>query len=158
MATAPVNSRPGLVTLRPARADEFEALLALRIAAMQESLERIGRFDPERARRRFEVSFAPEHTRHIVLEGVRSGFVTVKPCAAGLLLDHLYVLPEYQRRGIGSNVLSRVLAEADAQGATLRVGALRGSDSNRFYQRHGFQFVEEAEWDIYYERQPANAG
>lgn len=124
---------------------------------MRDSLERIGRFDPERARLRFEASFAPEHTRHIVLQGVRAGFVTVKPIAAGVLLDHLYVHPEYQGRGIGSNVLSRVLAEADAQGATLRVGALRGSDSNRFYQRHGFVVVEEAEWDTYYERQPAPA-
>jgi len=37
---------------------------------------------------------------------------------------------------------------------TLRVGALRESASNRFYTRHGFQFVESTEFDNYYVRSP----
>jgi len=32
------------------------------------------------------------------------------------------------------------------------VGALRGSDSNRFYRRHGFVQTAESEWDIDYLR------
>ncbi|RQT13111.1 hypothetical protein [Burkholderia contaminans] len=36
-------------------------------------------------------------------------------------------------------------------------GALRGSDSNRFYARHGFVQADEAEWDIYYMRAPGSA-
>jgi hypothetical protein len=34
---------------------------------------------------------------------------------------------------------------------------LRGSDSNRFYQSHGFEFAVEAEFDIYYVRKPKSA-
>ncbi|MET3215601.1 UNVERIFIED_ORG: hypothetical protein ABIC48_003370 [Burkholderia territorii] len=34
------------------------ALVAIRIAAIRDSLERIGRFDPQRARDRFPASFA----------------------------------------------------------------------------------------------------
>ena len=33
-----------------------------------------------------------------------------------------------------------------------KVGALRESDSNRFYQRHGFRLVEQGEFDNYYLR------
>ena len=36
----------------------------------------------------------------------------------------------------------------------VRVGALRGSSSNGFYQRHGFMRTAEDEWDIYYIRMP----
>jgi len=36
-----------------------EALVAIRIAAMRESLERIGRFDRQRARERFLAGFDP---------------------------------------------------------------------------------------------------
>ena len=36
-----------------AEPSDFESLVALRIEAMRESLERIGRFDPVRARERF---------------------------------------------------------------------------------------------------------
>jgi hypothetical protein len=49
-------------------------------------------------------------------------------------------------------VLAQVFAEADAAGAALRVGALRGSDSNRFYAKHGFTLVEETEFDNHYLR------
>ena len=56
------------------------------------------------------------------------------------------------RRGLGGRTLKRLLAQADAQGLPLRVGALRDSDSNRFYQRHGFVQVDESEWDIEYLR------
>ncbi|AIY43476.1 Acetyltransferase [Collimonas arenae] len=84
----------------------------------------------------------------------RAGFVVVKPGPDQLLLDHLYIRPDCQGQGIGAAVLEKIFAEADAQAMPLRVGALRDSDSNRFYQRHGFQFLSEEEWDIYYIRSP----
>ena len=143
--------------LRVAEAADAEALVALRIEAMRESLEHIGRFDPVRARERFLSSFSPEHTRHIEVHGSRVGFVVVKPHENGLLLDHLYVTPLYQNQGIGAAVLRQVFAEADAKVVQLRVGALHGSRSNAFYIRHGFAFVEQAEWDNYYIRPSAKA-
>ena len=48
-------------------AGDFEALLGLRVAVMRESLERIGRFDPKRARERFAATFKPQQTRRIVV-------------------------------------------------------------------------------------------
>jgi GNAT superfamily N-acetyltransferase len=120
-------------------------------------LERVGRFDPQRARARFLESFEPKFTRAIVQAGQRVGFTVVRPHSDGLLLDHLYVHPSHQSRGVGSAVLQVIFAEADARGANLRVGALRGGDSNRFYQSHGFEFSEEAEFDIYYVRRPRSA-
>jgi len=66
----------------------------------------------------------------------------------------MYIAPEYQGRGIGSHVLRRVFEEAEGLAKKIRVGALRGSDSNRFYARHGFRQVSEGEFDIYYERPP----
>jgi GNAT superfamily N-acetyltransferase len=138
--------------LCPATEDDFEQLLALRIAAMRESLERIGRFDPQRARQRFRDSFVPECTRHVLWQGRRVGFVAVTRSSEGWSLDHLYLHPDEQGQGIGSAVLSLVLREADALGQSLRVTALRGSASNRFYVRHGFVSSGEGPWDLYYVR------
>ncbi len=143
------------LSLTSARLEDAEDLVALRIAAMRESLERIGRFDPVRARERFLSGFAPEHTRHIELDGLRAGFVVLKPTADGLLLDHLYIHPDFQSSGLGSKVLEQIFADADEKGLVIKVGALKESESNRFYQRHGFELVEETDWDNYYLR-PAN--
>jgi GNAT superfamily N-acetyltransferase len=146
------------VSFAPALADDFEELLALRVEAMRESLERIRRFDPQRARERFQSSFAPAFTRHVLLGSERVGFVALRPGSGVLLLDHLYLRPAHQGHGLGSAVLARLFAEADAAKLPVRVGALRDSDSNRFYLRHGFVEVEQTEWDIFYVRQARSSG
>lgn len=140
------------ITFIPAEMADANDLVALRIAAMRDSLERIGRFDLVRARQRFMSTFAPEVTRHIIVAGVRVGFFVVRPDQGELALDHLYVDPTWQGRGIGAAALRQVFAEADAQQLPVRVGALRESGSNRFYARHGFVQVDQGEWDIYYVR------
>lgn len=138
------------IALAPACEDDAEALVALRIAAMRDSLMRIGRFDPQRARTRFLSGFVAGQTRHIEASGRRVGFVVVKPEPQALLLDHLYIHPDSQGLGIGAMVLARVIDEARQQGLPLRVGALRDSDANRFYLRHGFKLVGQEEFDNYY--------
>lgn len=85
-----------VLTYEAASADDLDALVALRIDAMRESLERIGRFDPARARERFARGFDPTRTWHVLRDGKRVGFFVVKPHPEGLLLDHLYVQPTHQ--------------------------------------------------------------
>ena len=150
-APDPISDRIRFVGVTAA---DFEELVALRIAAMRDSLERVGRFDPERARDRLRKSFYPEHTELIVFDGRRIGFYTLRPTADGLALDHLYVHPSCQSQGIGSFVLRRLLSRADALQMPVHLGALRDSPSNRFYQRHGFTQTAEDEWDIHYVRKP----
>lgn len=147
----PIQNPP--VMLVPAQQNDLGPLVAIRIEAMRESLERVGRFDPVRARERFVSGFDARNTRHIEVSGERVGFVVVKHHNHELLLDHLYVRPSAQGSGIGAVVLAQIFKEADAAALPIRVGALKESASNRFYTRHGFQFVESGEFDNYYVRQ-----
>lgn len=144
------------VTFHVAAPSDAEELAALRIEAMRESLERIGRFDAQRARTRFLSGFSPEHTRLILLAGQRIGFFVVRS-EEGLWLDHLYIKPGHQGLGVGAIVLADVFSRADTLGCPVRVGALRESDSNRFYVRHGFVLFEQAEFDNYYVRHAGTA-
>jgi GNAT superfamily N-acetyltransferase len=153
MTTTPA-ARPTL-RLTPAGEGDFEALLALRMAAMRESLTRLGRFDPQRARERLSRGFNPAHTRHILRDGDLVGFVVVIPRPHDLLLDHLYIHPSAQGEGIGGWVMRQVLAEADVGSMPMSVTALKHSDATRFYQRHGFILEAEGEWDLYF-RRPAH--
>ena len=145
------------VAFEPVVESDAEDLAVIRVEAMRESLERIGRFDPQRARDRFLSTFSPAHTRHILLGSKKVGFFVVKPEEGGLLLDHLYVRPGYQGQGIGAAVLAEVFAQADRVACLVRVGVLRESLSNRFYAQHGFALVEQTEFDNYYVRHATNA-
>ncbi|MFJ2379490.1 GNAT family N-acetyltransferase [Pseudomonas protegens] len=124
---------------------------------MRESLERLGRFNPDRARERFRGGFDANSTRRIEVAGDLVGFVVIKDHQSELLLDHLYVVPSAQGAGIGSEVFTQLFREADEIRRPIKVGALKDSASNRFYTRHGFVFVESGEFDNYYVRINSNA-
>ncbi len=151
---------PPALRLEPATEGDFEALLSLRLAAMRESLEGLGRFDPQLARERLSRGFQPRYTRHVMSGSELVGFVAVVPAPVGerLVLDHLYIQPQSQGRGIGAWVLTQVLAEADARGLAIEVTALKGSGANRFYQRHGFELRAETLWELSYVRPARRAG
>lgn len=157
MALSESSPLEGRIRFLPARAEDFENLVILRIAAMRESLERIGRFDPARARERLRDSFWPEHTFHIVLDEHAIGFYTFRPVECTLELVHFYIHPAFQNQGIGSFVLSNLITQAERRRMPIRLGALRESVSNAFYLRHGFVKTSEDEWDIHYVRKNTNA-
>lgn len=142
---------------------KLPSLLAdLRVTAMRPSLQALGRFDPERARARFLSTFDAQATwlierrdvdRHPTESDVL-GLIVVRSQADGWLLDHLYLVDAAQGQGIGAAVVQALFRQADAAQQPIRVGALRGSPANQFYQRLGFVELEQADWDVYYRRQP----
>ena len=137
-------------TLAPVVDADFEAMLALRIEALRESLERLGRFDPAVARARLKSQFQPAWMRHLVVNGERVGYFTVEPRGSELRLHHLYVTPAAQGHGIGAWVLGQI----KSQGQPITLAALRESRANGFYLRHGFQVVQAQDFDIEYRWQP----
>jgi GNAT superfamily N-acetyltransferase len=141
-------------TLSPVATVDFDDMVDLRIEALRPSLERLGRFDPVRARERLAAGFKPEHMQHMVLAGQRIGFITLRPDAGAvppaLHLEHLYILPACQGLGIGAWALDWAKAQAAEQGCDITLLALKHSDANRFYLRHGFVQVDESEFDLDY--------
>ncbi|WP_183635063.1 GNAT family N-acetyltransferase [Niveibacterium umoris] len=121
---------------------------------MRESLERIGRFDAVRARDRLAASWVPALTRHIVSDGERVGFFMLRRADHALVLQHLYLVPAVQGRGIGSAVMKSLIGESVRSGLPLRVTALRDSPANAFYLRHGFVRCHSEEFDVDYVRAP----
>jgi GNAT superfamily N-acetyltransferase len=89
-----------------------------------------------------------------MLAGERIGFITLRPDVAAvrpaLHLDHLYIRPAFQGQGSGAWALDWAKAQARAQGLDITLSALKLSDANRFYLRHGFVQVDASEFDLDY--------
>ncbi len=136
---------------------DFEAMADLRAQALQESLERLGRFDPVRVRERLRSAFVPACMWHVVRGEERIGYLTLIPHATlrEARLHHLYIRPGHQGYGAGAWALNWAKDQARAQARDITLCALRGSDANRFYLRHGFQLLEEQEFDLEYRWSPA---
>ncbi|MFE7930189.1 GNAT family N-acetyltransferase [Streptomyces sp. NPDC057456] len=140
--------------LRPATADDVEAVAEVRAVAMRADLERLGRYDEHGVRQRLRDGFVPAHTRIIELDGLLAGCVALRPADDAHWLEHFYLAPHAQGRGIGTAVLRELVETADRSALRLRVDVLQGSPARRLYERHGFTFEHEDAVDVFLVRAP----
>ncbi|MDH6450971.1 MULTISPECIES: GNAT family N-acetyltransferase [unclassified Streptomyces] len=141
-------------TLRPAEQDDVEPIAELRAVVMRPDLERLGRFDEHRVRQRFRDSFVAAHASVILAEGRFAGCVALRPAEDAHWLEHFFLDPDLQGRGLGSAVLRTLLARTDATGGTVRLNVLQGSAARRLYERHGFTVESEDPVDVFMVRRP----
>ena len=135
----------------PGEAD-FEPLLALRVEVMREHLERVFRYDPERARTVFREHF-DEPGMRLILSGEQIvGCVGFRIGRDEIKLDSFYLDRPLHNSGLGTNILKVLLAEADALGLPVRLEVLNGSKADRFYLRHGFVELSQDVIEGQYER------
>ncbi|AWS45064.1 N-acetyltransferase [Streptosporangium sp. 'caverna'] len=140
--------------LRSAETADVEVLADLRATVMRADLERLGRFDEHRVRQRLRNSFSTQHTSIIMIDHELAGCVTVRPADGGQLLEHFYLAPHHQGRGLGSAILRAILERTDAQGMVVRLNVLQGSAARRLYERHGFVVETQDPIDLFMVRAP----
>ncbi|MET0822136.1 MAG: GNAT family N-acetyltransferase [Aeromicrobium sp.] len=134
-------------TLRPALPSDAGWMAELRAVVMRPDLERLGRYDDERVRRRFLDAYRPENTTVIEVEGAAVGLFAVRHEPGERWLEHLYVRPDHQGQGLGGGVLEHVLR--DDHPRPLRLDVLQGSAARRLYERHGFVVEREDDVDVW---------
>ncbi|MFD4315232.1 GNAT family N-acetyltransferase [Streptomyces sp. NPDC058548] len=146
-------------SLRPGRAEDIETMAELRAIVMRDDLVRLGRYDEHRVRQRLRDGFSPEHTSVIETDGGFAGCVTLRPYEGGegLYLEHFYLAPEAQGRGLGTAVLRELLTRADEAAAPVRLVVLQGSAARRLYEREGFTYESEDPVDVLLTREPRAA-
>ena len=146
--------RPIECAMRPAEPADVEEIAELRAIVMRPDLERLGRFDEHRVRQRLRNSFSPQHTSVILADGAFAGCVALRPAEDGHWLEHFYLAPGVQGRGLGSAVLRTLLERTDAGGVLVRLNVLQGSAARRLYERHGFTAEVQDPIDVFMVRQP----
>ncbi|MFD5342096.1 GNAT family N-acetyltransferase [Streptomyces hawaiiensis] len=135
--------------MRPAQSADVEAIAELRAVVMRPDLERLGRYDAHRVRQRFRDGFSPGHTSVITVAGAFAGSVALRPRDDGHWLEHFYLAPALQGRGLGSAVLATLLSRTDTSGDVVRLNVLQGSPARHLYERHGFRVETQDAIDVF---------
>jgi ribosomal protein S18 acetylase RimI-like enzyme len=104
-----------------------------------------GPWDEEWQRDYFDQHFHPDGCRIVTCDGQDVGLVSTVEGEDEVVLSTLEVLPEVQRRGIGTFVLQSVQQEAFALGKAVTLQVLRVNPARRLYERLGFVVVGETE-------------
>jgi GNAT superfamily N-acetyltransferase len=135
-------------SLRAATGRDAQWIAELRAVVLRPDLERLGRFDPVRVRQRFLAAFEPASTRVVMVDGAEAGSIAVRAAEGSVWIEHFYLRPETQGRGVGSAVLKSRLASGTAD-CPFRLNVLQGSRARALYERHGFVAERQDAIDVF---------
>ena len=137
-------------SIRAASANDVDAVMAVFIASRHDAMAYLPvLYTPAEIRFWIGEIMLKQHEVFVAAQGDDiTGFVAMTPST----VDHLYILPNEQGRGLGSTLL-RIAKERAAQGLRLNVFQ-RNDRAREFYEWHGFQLVELRDGSQNEEREP----
>jgi D-alanyl-D-alanine carboxypeptidase len=97
-----------------------------------------GRFDEAAVRQNTAAMIATGTYAIIQHAGEDIGVLHVERERGDIWIAHLFILPEHQKKGIGSRFLRELKREAAALGKPLRLRVLTVNPARRLYEREGF--------------------
>lgn len=155
------------VALRPATPDDEPFFAAVYASTRTEELAAVP-FTPEQRAAFLAQQFAAQ-TQHyathyrdtsyelISVDGAPAGRLIVGRWTQEIRIVDISLLPPFRGRGVGTQVLVPVLAEADALGRPTTIHVEHRNPAQRLYRRLGFRPVAEAGAYQRFERPPGSA-
>ncbi len=92
--------------------------------------------------------------RIIALDGSDVGWLQTMTQDDELFIAQMFVDRPFQRRGIGTEVMKRLIGEAARVNQTVRLDVVKINPAVRLYERLGFQVVGEDDRKFYMKREP----
>lgn len=127
-----------MFTLAPVAPDDLPWLFELHKAALKEYVEQIWGWDEAWQRDYFFKTLNLADSRLILLGEERIGRLTVEEKPDHIFLAYIALLPAHQGKGIGTEVIRSVMAEAKEKGKPVILSVLKPNPAKALYERLGF--------------------
>ena len=143
------------LSTRKARANDSEFIFTVKKAAFREYVEQVWGWDDGYQQELHNRRFAAQDARIIQLHEVDIGFLAVSHTLDTLKVNQLFILPEYQGKGIGSACMNRIIDDANLEQKPVVLQVLKiNTRGITFYQRLGFTIVGESTTHFQMEKLP----
>ena len=126
-------------TTRPAIESDLEWLDPFYEELMKPYVELTHRWDQGK----FRESFSPEDTQIIQFNNQDIGMLKVEQRDEYIYLGDIQIKREFQRRGIGSQIINDLIQKSNSKALPIRLRVLKGNPAMKLYQRLGFTVVNE---------------
>jgi len=130
----------------------FEFAFTTKKVALGPYIETKWGWDESFQRRLHSERWAVKAFFRIVVEDEAVGTVAIDEWPAHVQFGEFYLLPSFQRRGIGSKVLASVIEKAAAKHLPLRLECLKWNPALSLYKRAGFVVTRESDIHYFMER------
>ena len=151
------QNRPMPIEFRPALDHDFEYCRRLYFVEMRWIIEEL-HFDRTAQESSFRQQWNPRQVRVIALDGTDVGWLQAITQDDELFVAQMFVDGPFQRRGIGTEVMKRLIGEANEFNLAVRLNVVRINPARRLYERLGFRVTHEDDRKLYMKRDPGVAG
>ena len=143
------------LTLRNAHVSDSEFVFTVKKAAFREHVEQVYGWNDSHQRKLHNRRFATQDICIIQFHGTDVGFLATSSTPDTISVNQLFIFPDYQRRGIGSACMIRIIDNADLEQKPVTLQVLKVNTSGiAFYQGLGFTIVDESATHVQMERLP----
>lgn len=132
------------IDLQQAKAEHYDFCLHLFLLTMRPYMQELGVWDEQEQRSSLAAQWKLDEVRIISVDGNDAGWLQAAELPTEIRLQKFFILPEYQRSGIGSEVLSQLLATWKPTGKKIVLRVLKNNPARRLYERLGFSVIAEA--------------
>jgi ribosomal protein S18 acetylase RimI-like enzyme len=129
--------------LTPASDADYNFIYGVARATMHDYVDRLWGWDEAFQSSRFHGAFCAEEWQLVMVDNRRAGCVNIQYSDSEIFLANIYLLPQFQRRGIGSSIIRRLQQLGEATDRPVRLNVLTtNSSAYKLYLRLGFHVVE----------------
>jgi len=139
------------IVFRSARPEDFDYCAGLYFTEMEKTIRELNLSMAKQVdtfRRQWQV----DQVRIITLDEADVGWLQSRIEGGALFIAQLFVDPAFQRQGIGSTVMNRLIGEAVASGQAMTLGVVKTNPALRLYRRLGFHVTHADERKFYMRR------
>jgi GNAT superfamily N-acetyltransferase len=147
---------PMQITFRPACAQDFEYCKRLYFAEMQWIIDELN-LDRDAQANSFDQQWELAQVRILMVDGSDVGWIQSTARENELFLTQIFVDGPFQRRGIGTHVMNRLIAEATEAGKAMCLDVVKFNPALRLYERLGFGIIGGDDRKFYMKRGPEEA-
>jgi ribosomal protein S18 acetylase RimI-like enzyme len=138
---------------RQATDSDSEFAYQTKRAAFKEYVEIVWGWDEAEQRRLHERRFSSQDFRVVQVSGQDVGILATVREPDFVKINQLYILPEYQNRGVGEECVIRIIQDAEASKLPVRLQVLRvNTKAQTFWMRLGFKITGETDTHFLMER------
>jgi GNAT superfamily N-acetyltransferase len=141
------------VVLRPSLNQDFDYCKRLYFCEMQWIIEQL-HLDKAAQEIGFQQQWDPTQVRIITLGDADIGWLQTIPKKDGLFVAQMFVDRPFQRRGIGTEVMKRLIAEAAHAHQAVHLNVVKINPALRLYERLGFRTTHEDDRKFYMKLDP----
>jgi ribosomal protein S18 acetylase RimI-like enzyme len=139
------------IALRPARPNDFDFCARLYFSGMKETIRQL-KLDMAAQTTNLRNLWKPAEVEIITCDGADIGWVQVLLQDDTLYLGQIFVDAAFQRRGIGTEIITGLIDEANQTGHPITLGVVKSNPARGLYERLGFRITDEDNRKFYMRR------